>query len=134
MAHLTCGGDAVKAYEGIKTGGGTRKDPRPAERHEATRPEDVLRRCRTGQTGDSEEERRAHWKMLRNVFWPHASCNPLQTGVAGAIKDFLRVQTPVFQVSFDEARDDDKHEHNHIDAGEDFIDPGRLLHSKRKQA
>lgn len=41
-SHLTCGGDAVKAYEGIKTGGGTGKDPRPAERQESTRTEELL--------------------------------------------------------------------------------------------
>lgn len=35
-SRLTCGGNAVKPYEGIKTGGSTRQDSRPAKGHEAT--------------------------------------------------------------------------------------------------
>lgn len=53
---LTCGGDAVKPYEGIKTGGSARKDPRPAEGQEATRTKEFLWGCRTGQTGDDKED------------------------------------------------------------------------------
>lgn len=41
-SHLTRGGKAVKPYEGIKTGGGTRKDAGPAEGHEATRAKEFL--------------------------------------------------------------------------------------------
>lgn len=32
---LTCSGNAVKPYKGIKAGGGTGQDSSPAKRHEA---------------------------------------------------------------------------------------------------
>jgi len=41
---------------------------------------------------------------------------------------------PVARVSFDEAGDDDKQEHEHVDRSEDFIDPGRLLHAERQES
>lgn len=53
---LTCGGDAVKPYKGIEAGGSTRKDPRPAERQEATRTMELPWGHRTGQTGDDKED------------------------------------------------------------------------------
>lgn len=42
----------------------------------------------------------------------------------GGIEDFVRVQVPVLYVSFDQARDDDKQQHQYIDAGEHLINHG----------
>lgn len=40
---------------------------------------------------------------------------------------------PVVCVPFDEARNDDKQEDEHVDWSEDLVDPGWFLHSKRQE-
>lgn len=49
------------------------------------------------------------------------------------VEDLFRIQVPVFEGSFDEARHHHKHQDQNIDAGEHLIDQSGLLHPKRQQ-
>lgn len=40
---------------------------------------------------------------------------------------------PIERISFDEARDNDKQKHKHVDGGKDFVDPCWLFNPKREK-
>ncbi len=50
------------------------------------------------------------------------------------VEDFLRIQAPVFEGSFNQARHDHKHQDHNINTGEHFIDHSGLLRPKRQQS
>lgn len=50
------------------------------------------------------------------------------------VEDFVRIQVPVFEGSFDQARHDHKHQHQDVNTGEHLIDHSRLFHPKRQQS
>ena len=64
--HLTCGGDAVEADEGIEAGGGTREDPGEPKGHEAPLTQALLQRQ---QVRHAERQEETEAGFNENCWW-----------------------------------------------------------------
>lgn len=73
-------------------------------------------------------------ELAKNIVAISSSSHSLEVQVSGGIENVFRDDPPVLYVSLDQASDDHKDQHQHINAGKYFIHKSRLLYSECKKS